>query len=105
MHALDLLHLSEHKLGLVVGRICIVREGTDLLRVHHRHVWICLYELGLELETFLDEIAHTELATFAAGFKIGVLDDKIHRFLDETGGLFRILLCCTAADKVDLPDG
>ena len=103
MQTLDLLHLPEYKLGLVVGRVRIVRERTDLVRVHLWHVWVCLYEFGLELETFLDEIAHTELATFATGFQLCVLDDKIHTFLDETGSLFRLLLC--TADKVYLPDG
>ena len=101
MHALDFLHFPEHELGLIVGRVCIVRERTDLFRVHPGHVWVCLHELRLELETFLDEIAHTELTAFATRFQIGVLHDEVHCFLDKTGGLF-LLLCTTY--KVDLPD-
>ena len=100
MHALNLLHFPEHELGLVVGCICVVRERTDLVWVHPGHVWISFYELGLELETLLEEIANSKLTAFATGFKFGVFNDEIHCFLDKTGGLFR-LLCATY--KIDLP--
>ena len=102
MHALDLLHLPEYELGLVVGRVRIVRERTDLVRVYLRHVWICLDEFGLELETFFDEVVNTELTAFAARFKIGIFNDEVHCFLDKAGGLL-LWLCIT--HQVDHPDG
>ena len=102
MHALNLLHLPEYELGLVVRCVCIVLERTDLVRVYLGHVWICLNEFGLEFETFLDEVIYTELTAFAARFKIGIFNDEVHCFLDKAGSLF-LWLCITY--QVDLPDG